>query len=183
MTQPLRSTRITRLHPYYELLRPCAPHRYAGSCGANHLSVSLHIGTTGSHVPRKSPEQRHATSTPDTAQPIHRLPLDSSRITTQDPVLMSSVCAFDASAVIRLRSSRCSIPATFIGSFSLTLTTTTLDRSSSGRFDASPCRATPEGLPLSVLELRHGKRPPVYFVPRGTRCGAQCGWWTIAPCY
>ena len=48
MTQPLRSARITRLQRYYELLRPCAPHRYSRSHAANHLNFSLRIGTTGS---------------------------------------------------------------------------------------------------------------------------------------
>ncbi len=161
MTQPLRSTRITRLHHYYELLRPCAPHRYSNSCGATHLNVSLPIGTTGSHVPRRSPEQRHATSTPDTTQPVSRLPLDSSRTTTQDPVSMSSENAFDASSVVRLRSSRCSTHDVFNDAFSLTLTTPALDRRSSGLFGASPCRAAPEDLPPSPSKLRHLKRPPV----------------------
>jgi len=31
----------------------------------------------GSHVPQKSLKQRHATSTPDTTQPVNRHPLDS----------------------------------------------------------------------------------------------------------
>ena len=118
--QPLRSTRITRSHRYYELLRPCALHRYAGSYGVIHLSVSLHISTTGSHVPRRSPEPRHATSTPDTTQPVDRLPLDLSRTTEQDPVLMSSTAvAFDASAVVRLRSSHDSPHDASFDAFSL----------------------------------------------------------------
>ena len=137
--QPLRSTRITRSHRYYELLRPCALHRYAGSYGVIHLSVSLHISTTGSHVPRRSPEPRHATSTPDTTQPVDRLPLDLSRTTEQDPVLMSSTAvAFDASAVVRLRSSHDSPHDASFDAFSLTLTTPTLNRSRSGLFEASP---------------------------------------------
>jgi len=51
MTQPLRSTDITPLHHYYELLRPRAWHRYARSYGVNHLNFSLNIQATGSHVP------------------------------------------------------------------------------------------------------------------------------------
>ena len=76
MTQPLRSTRVTRLPRYYELLRPCVPRRYAPSCDMTHLKFSLFIGTTGSHVPQQSLEQPHATYTPDTIQPISRRPLD-----------------------------------------------------------------------------------------------------------
>ena len=56
MTQPLRSTGITPLHHYYELLCPSAPHRYAHSCGTTHLNFSHNISTTGSHVPLKEPE-------------------------------------------------------------------------------------------------------------------------------
>jgi hypothetical protein len=138
MTQPLRSARVTGPHHYYGLLRPGAPHRYSGSRGANHLNASLHIGTTGSHVPRRSPEQLHATSTADTTWPVNRLPPDSSRTTTQDPVSMSPVFAFDASAVVRLRSSRYPTHDVSRDAFSLTLTTPALDRSSSGLFEPPP---------------------------------------------
>jgi hypothetical protein len=31
---------------YYELLRPCAPHRYSDPCGSSRSDVSLYIGTT-----------------------------------------------------------------------------------------------------------------------------------------
>ena len=68
MTQPLRSTRITRSHRYYELLRPCALHRYAGSYGVIHLSVSLHISTTPGR-----PEDSHLQPPTDSV----REPLDS----------------------------------------------------------------------------------------------------------
>jgi len=89
MTQPLRSTCVTRLPRYYELLRPCVPRRYAPSCDMTHLTFSLVISTTGSHVPTKSLDQRHAISTPDTAQPRYRSPLNCSQATKQDLVLMS----------------------------------------------------------------------------------------------
>jgi hypothetical protein len=61
------------LHPYYERLCPCAPHRYSGSRGCNHLSFSLRIGTTGSHVPCRSLIQVHAAFTPDTGRALNRL--------------------------------------------------------------------------------------------------------------
>jgi len=118
MTQPLRSARITKPQRYYELLRPCVPHRYSRSHDSNHLNFFLRIGTTGSHVPQKSLKLRHATSTPDTTQPVDRLPLDSSRTTIQDPVLMSPFNFFDASAVVRLRSSHCFIPDVSYDAFS-----------------------------------------------------------------
>ena len=155
MTQPLRSTRITRLQHYYGLLRPCAPHRYVRSCGASHLKFSLHISTTGSHVPAKSLEQRHAPSTPDTAQPANRLLLGLSRGTQQDPVLMSTISAFDVPSEVRLRSSHCSSRDVSFNAFSSTLTTSALNQSSLRSFKASPCRTALAGLPPSLHKLRH----------------------------
>ena len=64
---------LQNLHPYYERLCPCAPHRYSGSCGYSHLSFSLSIGTTGSHVPCQSLIQVHAAFTPDTGRALDRL--------------------------------------------------------------------------------------------------------------
>lgn len=55
-------------HPYYELLRPCAPHRYSDPCGVRHLDVSLGIGATGSHVPYKSLVELRAAYMPDAAR-------------------------------------------------------------------------------------------------------------------
>ena len=72
---------------------------------ATYLSFSLHIATTGSHVPQMSLNQRHAICTPDTTQPISRHPLDSSQTTALDLVSMSPVFHFDASSMVRLRSS------------------------------------------------------------------------------
>ena len=157
MTQPLRSTSITEASSLLRVAPPSAPHRYAHSRGVTHLNFSLIISTTGSHVPQKSLKQRHATYTPDTDQPVNRHPLDSSRTMHQDPVSMSTVAAFDASSVVRLRSSHCSSHDASHDAFSLTLTTTALNRSSSGLFEASPCRAAPEGPPPSLLELQHFK--------------------------
>jgi len=37
--QPLRSTPLQSLHPYYGLLRPCAPHRY--SCPRRNFPLEL----------------------------------------------------------------------------------------------------------------------------------------------
>jgi len=169
MTQPLRSARITELQYYYGLLRPCAPHRYVRSCGANHLKFSLNIGTTGSHVPTKSLEQRHALSTPDTVQPVNRHPLDSSSTTEQDRVSMSRSFAFDASARVRSRSSHCSTRDVSYNAFSSTLTTLALNQRRLRSFKASPCRAALAGLPPSLRKLCHLHNLLVISVPRGTR--------------
>jgi len=68
---------------------------------------------------------------------------------------MSPDFSFDASSVVRLRSSHCFTHDVSCDAFSLTLTTPALYRSSLGLFKASPCRAALEDLPPSLLELRH----------------------------
>jgi hypothetical protein len=55
------------LHPYYEPLRPCAPHRYSHPRGFSRWDFSLGIGTTGSHVPYKSLVELRAAYMPDDA--------------------------------------------------------------------------------------------------------------------
>jgi hypothetical protein len=77
MVQPLRSTRITRFHRYYELIRPCAPPRYSGPWSSGSSDFSLRIGAPGSHVPHESLNQVRAASLPATVQPVSRFPLDS----------------------------------------------------------------------------------------------------------
>lgn len=95
MTRPLRSTRITRLHHYYETARPRAPHRYSASYGVDRLRISLsppvpgtsdRIGATGSHVPCKSPSQARAAYMPDAIRAVSRLPPDLSRSPGLAPV-------------------------------------------------------------------------------------------------
>src|SRR5712691_13395399 len=48
-------------------------------------------GTTGSHVPHRSPDQARATSMPDTTWPISRHPPGSSRTRTPGPVSMPPI--------------------------------------------------------------------------------------------
>src|ERR1700730_2516716 len=50
---------------YYELLRPCAPHRYSDPCGSSRSDVSLYIGSSCSHVPYKSLIRSRNTYLPD----------------------------------------------------------------------------------------------------------------------
>ena len=65
---PFGPAPLQSLHPYYELLRPCAPLRYSGPCGLCRLDVSLGIGATGSHVPYKSLVELRAVYMPDAAR-------------------------------------------------------------------------------------------------------------------
>jgi hypothetical protein len=102
-------------------------------------------GATGSPVPHRSPDQARATSTPDTAWPIGRHPPGSSQGSGSTPVLMSSfpfrrVISGSLSFAFLTRTWR-----THGAPFPTTLTTTALDRSSSGRFAASACTTTAEG--------------------------------------
>ncbi len=86
-----RSCCSRRSVPYYEPLRPCAPHRYSDPRGFSRLDPSLGIGTTGSHVPYKSPVQARATSMPVAIWAVNRLPPDSSQRTKRTLVLTTSL--------------------------------------------------------------------------------------------
>jgi len=94
-TRPLRSTRITGLHHYYETVCPRAPHRYSAPHGFVRLGYSLSqpahrddrsIGATGSHVPCKSPGRARAAYMPDAVWAVNRLPPDLSRGPGHAPV-------------------------------------------------------------------------------------------------
>ena len=71
---PFGPAPLQSLPPYYELLGPCAPHRYSDPRGVRRLDVSLRIGATGSHVPYKSLVELRAAYMPDAAQAGFRLP-------------------------------------------------------------------------------------------------------------
>jgi hypothetical protein len=94
MTRPLRSTRITGLHHYYETVCPRAPQRYSTPHRWTGLEHSLSppanagntVGATGSHVPCKSPGQARAAFMPDAVWAVNRHPPDSSRDLTAAPV-------------------------------------------------------------------------------------------------
>ena len=72
--------------------------------GSSHLSFSLIIGTTGSHVPQKSLDQVRATFMPDAAQAVSRFPLDLSW-NPESIQFWHHPLLFDTSSVVRLRSS------------------------------------------------------------------------------
>ena len=65
---PFGPAPLQSLHPYYGLLRPCAPHRYSRPRGFGRLDFSLGIGATGSHVPYKSLVELRAAYMPDAAR-------------------------------------------------------------------------------------------------------------------
>src|SRR6266446_4266250 len=68
---PFGPVPLQNLQPYYEPLRPCAPHRYSGPRSFSRLDFSLLIGTTGSHV-YKSLIRLRAAYMPDAARAASR---------------------------------------------------------------------------------------------------------------
>src|SRR5260221_13373980 len=87
VARPRRSTRITRLLSYHGAIRPSSTAsvlcllRFLPLEGLPYVvgtGPPLHPGA-GSHVPHRSPDQARATSTPDAAWPVSRLPPDLSR--------------------------------------------------------------------------------------------------------
>src|SRR5215212_3483689 len=73
---PFGPVPLQNLPPSYELLRPCAPHRYSDPCGLSRLDVSLCIGATGSHVPYESLIRLRAADMPDVARAVFRTALE-----------------------------------------------------------------------------------------------------------
>ena len=76
---------LQNLRPYYERLRPCAPHRYSDPRGYFRLGFSLRIGTTGSCVPYRSLYQGHAAFMPDAGWAVAGSPNPCSRDRSPGP--------------------------------------------------------------------------------------------------
>jgi hypothetical protein len=194
MTLPLRSSPITGPSSLLRSGPPLCPasvrspsrisrlglSRPPATPGHNRSTGRRGRGTTGSHVPHRSPDQARATSMPDTTWPISRHPPGSIPGWAGRPVSMPSIAVFDTSSVDRSRSPSRPTPDALTARLTpRTLTTTALDRSSSGWFAASPCRATaedhrPQGpAPPSPMQHRINQsdllhRPPLRV--RGTPC-------------
>ena len=106
--------------------------------GASHLSVSLGIGATGSHVPCKSQSQSHAASMPDAVRAAIRPPprlVPGQRHLPGFDIVDTLSTRHQRFAFARLSETHLtgSSPA-----FSATLTTTALDRRSLRWFGALP---------------------------------------------
>ena len=104
--------------------------------GASHLSFSLGIGATGSHVPRKSLTQSHAAFMPDAARAAIRPPprlVPGQRLLPGFDIVDTLSTRHQRFAFARLSEPHLtgSCPA-----FSATLTTTALDRRSLRWFGA-----------------------------------------------
>ena len=104
MIQPLRSISITETSTLIRVGPPLCPASVLSLSWVLHLSFSLIIGTTGSHVPHKSLIQVRATFMPDAAQAVNRFPPDLSW-SSASPQFRRHLFVFDTSSVVRLRSS------------------------------------------------------------------------------
>ena len=134
---PFNSDSLQSLHPYCELLRPCAPHQYSCSVETSHLSFSL---ASGRQVPVSVHEpdpEGHAAFMPDAVRAAIEPAQDFRPGATTSP-------GFDIVDTLSTRHRRFALLASephLTGScpaFSITLTTTALDRRSLRWFGACP---------------------------------------------
>jgi hypothetical protein len=144
-----------------------APSRRARLAAApDHIRLlAVHSAGDRFHVPRKSPSQAGATSMPDTAWPVSRTPARLIPGYHHDP-------GFDVVYSLSTRQ-RWFTHVRLLGShlthsrraFSATLTTPALNRRSLRWFEASPCRATPEGQTSISRTASHSARTIFYIAP------------------
>ena len=90
VTCPLRSTGITPLHHYYESSPPLLGASVLSASRCCRLCLFPCHRQPGSQVPYESPDESHASCTPDTAWPVSRYLPCCSRSKRATPVLMSS---------------------------------------------------------------------------------------------
>ena len=119
-----------------------------------HLSGSLDIGATGSHVPHISLNSGHAAFMPDAIWAVSRCLPDSSRVNDSPPgfdVVPMLSTGHQRFACARLLSSYLTESSS---AFSSTLTTPALNRRSLRWFAACSCKPAARGLPSS--HVQHG---------------------------
>ena len=154
MTCPLRSAGITPLQHYYEAVRPSPAHRYFRPRVFLRLCLFPWHRRLGSQVPSESPNESHASSTPDAAWPVSRL---SARLFPEQSegsgfdVINDGLRCFSQ----RFACARLSHPYMTRSKprlLTMTLTTAAFDRSSSWQFEASSYTETPRGHPSSLLQ-------------------------------
>ena len=155
LIQSLCSSRITSLQRSYGLVRPSASHRYSHPRGFGHLDFSLVIEATGSRSSLRKPmtDSCHLYAE-------HRPP---SNQTTGGLILgCPNAPSFDAVVRVTTRHqwftyvhlSAKHLPG-FVPTFPTTLTTTALNRSSSGWFEPWLWSPSPKDLPSSLAKLTH----------------------------
>jgi hypothetical protein len=152
MVRPLRSTPITGLRHYYEPVRMPTPRRYSTPRRFRPLvrAPSRHPkgGGVGASPPTfhvKAADRARVAYMPGTTWPVTGSPPDLSWSLVLAPVLMPSKTSFDTSTAIRLRSPSRSPPDASCAPFPTRSRQRSSTQCRSGRFDASPRRATPKG--------------------------------------
>ncbi len=103
---PFGPVPLQNLRPYYGLLRPCAPHRYSGSCGG--LPLELLPWHRGDRFPRSTkepdPDSRRLQAGCRPGRPSGLRP-NSSRGPLPSPRFRHRPVNFGTSSAVRLRSS------------------------------------------------------------------------------
>ena len=159
--RPFAPPRLPGLHHYYEPVRRPASPRYstppvsavrrAPSRPQPVAEISIDTGLPTFHA--SAADRARAAFTPDTTWPVSRHPPGPSRRLLYSPVSMSPSC-FDASTTVRFRSPSRSPPDASRAPFPHRSPRRSSTNASMRRFDASPCRATPEGQPPSPAQHR-----------------------------
>ena len=153
--QPLRSISITETSSLLRVSPPLCLASVLSLLWDLHLSFSLIIETTGSHVPHKSLNQGPATFMPGAAQAVNRFPLNLSWRWVSHQFWRRPLI-FDTSSMVRFRSAPWFIPATVLSrDFSLTLTTLALYQSSLRWFETCSCKPVPRGHTLIFRAVLH----------------------------
>ena len=144
-------------YPTSSLLRISAP-----LAGASVLSASRFLRLylfplhhqTGSQVPQESPNESHASSTPDATWPVSRLSArlfpEQSEGSGFDVINDGLRCFSQRFACARLSHSYMTRSKPRL--LTMTFTTAAFDRSSSWQFEASSYTETPRGHPSSLLQ-------------------------------
>jgi hypothetical protein len=196
MTLPLRSSPITGPSSLLRVGPPLCPASVPNPSQISRLEFSLppaaggHNRSTGRprarndrfprSTPKPGPSSRHLHAGHHLANkqaPARLIPGWAGH-----PVSMSSNAAFDTSSVDRSRSPSWPTPDALTARLSpRTLTTTALDRSSSGRFAASPRRAAAEDhQPIGLAPpspVQHRTNSPIFYIDLLMR-----SWHTLPGC-
>src|SRR5712692_7956924 len=163
-TRRLRSTRITKLRRYYTAVRPCASPRYSAPRSFSCLGFSL--GRSGGSLPKADRHvrgDRFPRFAPEPEPSSRRLHaghrLGNKQVIPRLLPEVTTLLGFDAVATLTTRHqwfTRVRLLGSYLTHYSCalsaTLTTPALDRRSLRWFDASPCRATSEGQPPSLMQ-------------------------------
>jgi hypothetical protein len=183
MTRPLRSSRITGPHCYYEAVRPCAPHRYSAPHGFRRLGISLPHTAAGRSCATGRPrarDDRFPRSTPKPRPSSRHLHAGHRLASQQAPARLipspHAAPGFDVTHMFSTRPQWFAL-ARLLGphltrsrrAFSATLSTPTLDRRTPRWFAASPCRATAEAhrpldsRPAPPSPMQHRTLSPAFY--------------------